>query len=86
MLTAVVLLPTPPFWFATAMIRARRGPGAEAPAIAGVVFGALRDAFEGRCAAVVGAPEALVARLDTDFGLEDELAAREEEGFVTDES
>jgi len=44
------------------------------------------DAFERRCAAVGCVPAALVARVEAGFGLEDERAAREEEGFVTDES
>jgi hypothetical protein len=43
-------------------------------------------AFERRCAAVGCVPEAPVARVEAGFGLEDERAAREEEGFVTDES
>jgi pyruvate/2-oxoglutarate dehydrogenase complex dihydrolipoamide dehydrogenase (E3) component len=77
-----VLLPTPPFWFATAMIRAAREAAGAEPE----VCGASRDAFEERCTAVGCVPEALLARLETDFGLEDERPAREEEGFVTDES
>jgi hypothetical protein len=43
-------------------------------------------AFERRWAAVGCVPEASVARGEAGFGLEDEPAAREEEGFVTDES
>jgi len=43
-------------------------------------------AFERGCAAVGCVPAALVARVEAGFGLEDERAAREEEGFVTDES
>jgi hypothetical protein len=43
-------------------------------------------AFERVCAAVGCVPAALVARVEAGFGLEDERAAREEEGFVTDES
>jgi hypothetical protein len=43
-------------------------------------------AFERRCAAVGCVPEASVARVEAGFGSEDERAAREEEGFVTDES
>jgi hypothetical protein len=44
------------------------------------------DAFERRCAAVGCVPAALVAPVEAGFGLEDERAAREEEGFVTDQS
>jgi hypothetical protein len=44
------------------------------------------DVFERRCAAVGCVPAALVAPVEAGFGLEDERAAREEEGFVTDES
>jgi hypothetical protein len=43
-------------------------------------------AFERRCAAVGCVLEASVARVESGVGLEDERAAREEEGFVTDES
>jgi hypothetical protein len=43
-------------------------------------------AFERRCAAVGCVPEASVARVESGVGLGDERAAREEEGFVTDES
>jgi hypothetical protein len=77
-----VLLPTPPFWLATAMTLALPEGG-------GTAFEAadLRaDAFEARCAAVGCVPAALVAPVEAGFGLEDERAAREEGGFVTDES
>jgi hypothetical protein len=63
------------------MIRARAGRWASA-------FEAADErpmAFERRCAAVGCVPEASVA-VEAGFGLEDERAAREEEGFVTDES
>jgi len=43
-------------------------------------------AFERRCAAVGCVPEAPVAPVVEGSGVEDEPAAREEEGFVTDES
>jgi hypothetical protein len=43
-------------------------------------------AFERRCAAAGCVPEASVVPVEAGFGLEDERAAREEEGFVTDES
>jgi hypothetical protein len=65
------------------MIRARpecRASSAVEPA------GESAIAFEPRCAAVGCVPEASVARMDAGFGSEDERAAREEEGFVTDES
>ena len=81
-LTAVVLLPTPPFWLATAMIRA----GREAAGAAFEAADARPRAFERRCTAVGCVPEASLLRLEAGFGLEDERAAREEEGFVTDES
>jgi len=78
----VVLLPTPPFWLATAMILPRRGCWESALEAA-----ELRPmAFERRCAAVGCVPEAPVAPVDEGSGVEDEPAAREEEGFVTDES
>jgi hypothetical protein len=63
------------------MIRAGRAAAGAEPEVSG----ALRDAFEERCTAVGCVPEASLARL-TGLGLEDERAAREEEGFVTDES
>jgi hypothetical protein len=77
-----VLLPTPPFWLATAMILALPEEGGTAFEAAGLRVGA----FERGCAAVGCVPAALVARVEAGFGLEDERAAREEEGFVTDES
>jgi hypothetical protein len=64
------------------MIRARAGRWASA-------FEAADErpmAFERRCAAAGCVPEASVAPVEAGFGLEDERAAREEEGFVTDES
>jgi hypothetical protein len=64
------------------MIRAGAGGGASA-------FDADDErpiAFERRCAAAGCVPEASVAPVEAGFGLEDERAAREEEGFVTDES
>jgi hypothetical protein len=64
------------------MIRACREVAGAAPEISG----ASRGAFEERCTAVGCVPEASLARLETGFGLEDERAAREEVGFVTDES
>ncbi len=78
----MVLLPTPPFWLATAMILALPEGCGTALETAGV----RADTFERGCAAVGCVPAALVARVEADFGLEDERAAREEEGFVTDES
>jgi len=78
----VVLLPTPPFWLATAMILALPEGGGTAFEAADLREGA----FERGCAAVGCVPAALVARVEAGFGLEDERAAREEEGFVTDES
>ena len=78
----MVLLPTPPFWLATAMTLALPEGGGTAFEAAGL----RADAFERRCAAVGCVPAALVARVEAGFGLEDERAAREEEGFVTDES
>jgi hypothetical protein len=75
-----VLLPTPPFWFATAMMR-RPAPF---PAVPGEAWGALREAFEERCPAVRPVPDALAARVETGFGSADERA-REEEALVTDE-
>jgi hypothetical protein len=76
-----VLLPTPPFWLATAMIRVP----SRAPVPAADRLGVVREAFEERCAAVRPVPDAFVARVVMGFGLEDERA-REEEAFVTDES
>jgi hypothetical protein len=64
------------------MIRAR--PGWRASAVEAAGEPAM--AFEPRCAAVGCVPEASVARMEAGFGSEDERAAREEEGFVTDES
>ncbi len=78
----MVLPPTPPYWLATAMILALPEGGGTASETACV----RSDAFERGCAAVGCVPAALVARVEADFGLEDERAAREEEGFVTDES
>ena len=75
-----MLLPTPPFWLATAMIRALP----EEPAAAGEGLGVVREAFEERCVAVRPVPDAFAARVVTGFGLEDERA-REEEAFVTDD-
>jgi hypothetical protein len=63
------------------MIRAR--PGCRASGFEAA--DELATAFERRCAAVGCVPEASVARVES-VGLEDERAAREEEGFVTDES
>jgi hypothetical protein len=64
------------------MIRARAGGWASA--IEAAEERAM--AFERRCAAAGCVPEASVAPVEAGFGLEDERAAREEEGFVTDES
>jgi hypothetical protein len=75
-----VLLPTPPFWLAIAMMR----PPAGAPADGRERLGVVREAFEERCPAVRPVPDAFAARVETGFGWEDERA-REEEPFVTDE-
>jgi hypothetical protein len=77
----VVLLPTPPFWLAIAMILALPEGCGTAFETAGMRVGA----FGRRCVAVGCVPAAAVA-VEAGFGLEDERAAREEEGFVTDES